>query len=344
MGFQQLCPLRLNSFGIVSGAISAKDPCAIGHSSHTVVRLLVFAALVVGSRAQVAQAEPCAPAVALTGDEVLVTAVRSLLGTRGIARDSPRCPAVHARVERRGAVLVVGIDGPDGAPIERSVSEVAIAATVIESWTRSDVSAPLLATHEVPAGPAIGDGAAEIAAASPPAARGIQLYAALEASFGSDRTVWQGMQLGACIMLGPICASARVHAAKVTNQPSSWSGLTRKSGEAYAGIDIPIAIGRTRLTPGFAAGYGSIFTRRGSEDERMGVEISGPRAELHAALSLPISAHVAIDLMLTGALTQATKIETRPGNGGDIIDPAAEFPSEPRGFVRFAIGVRYGAL
>jgi hypothetical protein len=306
-----------------------------------VVRLLVFAALVVGYRAQVAAAEPCPPAVALTGDEALVTAVRSLLGTRGIVRDTPRCPAVHARVERRGAVLVVGVDGPDGAPIERSVSELATAATVIESWTRSDVSAPLLATRELPAGPVLGDGAAEVAAASPPAARGIQLYAALETSFATDRTVWQGMQLGACIMLGPICASARLHGAKVITQPSRWADLNRKSAEAYAGIDIPIAIGRTRLTPGFAAGYGSIFSHRGSEDERMGVELSGPRAEVHAAFSLPVSAHIAIDLLLTGALTQATAMET---HGQGVVDPIAEFPGEPRGFVRFAIGVRYGAL
>jgi hypothetical protein len=238
-------------------------------------------------------------------------------------------------------LLVVGIDGPDGAPIERSVSEVATAATVIESWTRSDVAAPLLATREVPALPELEDGAPAVVIASPPAASGIQLYAAEETSFASDRTVWEGMQLGACIMLGPICASARVHAGKVVSQPSSWAGLERKGGEVYAGIDVPIALGRTRLTPGFAAGYGTIFTHRGSEDERMGVEISGPRAEVHAAFSLPLTAHIAVDLMLTGALTQATAMET---HGRDIPDPVAVFPDEPRGFVRFAVGVRYGAL
>lgn len=311
------------------------------------VRLLVVAALVFGYRAQIAHAEPCPPSVALTGDEALVTAVRDLLGARGIARDTPRCPAVRARVERRGALLVVGIEGPDGAPIERSVSEVATAATVIESWTRSDVAAPLLATRDVPelpglAGlPGLDGGAPAVVIVSPPAARGIQLYAAEETSFASDGTVWEGMQLAACIMLGPICASARVHAGKVVTQPSSWTGLSRKGGEAYAGIDVPIAVGRTRLTPGFAAGYGTIFTHRGSEEDRMGVEISGPRAEVHAAFSLPLTAHIAVDLMLTGALTQATAMET---HGHDIPDPVAVFPNEPRGFVRFAVGVRYGAL
>jgi hypothetical protein len=256
-------------------------------------------------------------------------------------RDTPQCPAVRARVERRGPLLVVGIDGPDGAPIERSVSEVATAATVIESWTRSDVAAPLLAAREVPALPGLEDGASAVVIVSPPAARGIQLYAAEETSFATDRTVWEGMQLGACIMLGPICASARVHGGKVISQPSSWADLARKGAEVYAGIDVPIALGRMRLTPGFAAGYGTMLTHRGSEGDRMGVEISGPRAEVHAAFSLPLTAHIAIDLMLTGALTQATAMET---HGHNIPDPATEFPDEPRGFVRFAVGVRYGAL
>ena len=80
--------------------------------------------------AHVAWAEPCPPAVALTGDDALVGAIRELLGARGITHETPRCPAIRARVERRGPLLVVGIDGPDGVPIERSVTEAATAATV----------------------------------------------------------------------------------------------------------------------------------------------------------------------------------------------------------------------
>lgn len=321
---------------IVSEVFSAKDPETPGHPSYTVVRLLAFVVLVT---AHVAQAEPCPPAVALTGDDALVGAIRELLGARGITPETPRCPAVRARVERRGPWLVVGTDGPDGVPIERSVTEAATAATVIESWTRSDVAAPLLATRTVPA--------FEVAAprvvvvASPPAARGIQLFAAEETSVASDRTVWEGMQLEACIMLGPICAAARLHGGKVIGQPASWAGFARNGAEVYAGIDVPIALGRTRLTPGFAAGYGTMFTRYKTDGERMGVEISGPRAEVHVAFSLPLSAHLALDLVTTAALTQATAMET---HGTDVPDPGVVFPDEPRALVRFAVGVRYGAL
>jgi hypothetical protein len=283
--------------------------------------------------AQLARAAPCPPAVGLTGDDGLVRAVREQLVARGITSESPRCPAVHARVERRGALVVVGVDGPDGAPIERAVAEVATAATVIESWTRSDLAAPLLATRDVPPAEA-----AEVE--SPPAARGIQLFAAEETSIASDRTVWQGMQLGACIMMGPICASARLHGGKVISRPAGWADFARNGAEAYLGIDVPLALGRARWTPGFAAGYGVMFTRHKSDGEGMGVEINGLRAEVHATLSLPLTAHLALDLITTGALTQATQTEIH----GNVADPATAFPDEPRALLRLAVGVRYGAL
>ena len=99
------------------------------------------------------------------------------------------------------------------------------------------------------------------------AAQGIQLFFAEETSLASDHTVWQGMQLGACVMLGPICAAARVHAGKVIAKPHhDWDSFVRKGAEAYLGIDIPIAIGWIRLTPGFAAGYGTI-ARGGANGE-----------------------------------------------------------------------------
>jgi hypothetical protein len=300
-----------------------------------VFRLLAF----VIATAQVARAGACPPAVALTGDDALVTPIRQLLDARGITDATPPCPAVRARVERRGSLLVVGTDGPGGAPIVRSVTAAATAATVIESWARTDASAPLLAIRAVPAIEDAGEPVPVVA--SPPAARGIQLFAALETSVASDHTVWQGMQLEACIMLGPICAAARLHVGKVISQPASWAGFERVGGEAYIGVDVPLAIGVARLTPGFAAGYGAMFTHRKSDREKVGIETSGPRAEAHAAFSFPITAHLALDFVATAALTEAARTETR---GGDLLDPTIVFPDEPRALLRLALGVRYGAL
>jgi hypothetical protein len=342
-----LCPLPAISFGLVSAMFSAKDPGAIGHSSHTVLRVPVFIALVVALlvalclfAARRADAAPCPPAVALTGEPALVSAVRAQLAARGIAPEAPACPVVRAHVERRGAWLVVGIDGPDGVPVERAVTEAATAATVIESWTREDVAAPLLETHAAPAG--------ELAVVAPAPAipagpHGIQLFAAEETSLASDGTVWEGMQLGACVMLGPICAAARLHAGSVVSRPARWDGFARKGGELYAGIDVPIAVGRNRLSLGFGAGYGTTFTRHHEDSERMGLEMSGLRAETHAGFSVPVTAHVAIDVMVAGSLTQATHVETETRDAAPAV-PTAQYPDEPRGFGRFSVGVRYGAL
>jgi hypothetical protein len=230
---------------------------------------------------------------------------------------------------------------PDGV-IERAVGEPATAATVIESWVRTDLAAPLL---EIRAVPAIEVAPAVAAAAAPaaPAAQGIQLFLAEETSLASDHTVWEGVQLGACVMLGPICAAARVHGGKVISKPEGWDRFARKGGELYAGIDIPIAVGPTRLTPGFAAGYGTMLTHHIGDGEKTGIEISGPRAEVHVALAIPLTPHIAIDLATTAELTQATGMEAH-GSAPSGIDAAIVYPDEPRALFRFAIGVRYGAL
>ena len=336
--------------------------------------LAALPALVPGGGAGVARAGTCPPAVALTGDADAVRAVRAQLDARGIAGETPSCPAVRARIERRGALLVVGIlprapddgpgaasgagpgVGPDAVPggvpgvvpdvvpdvvIERAVGEPATAATVIESWARTDLAAPLLETRAVPAAEA------RVAAPAPavalaPAAQGIQLFLAEETSLASDRTVWQGAQLGACVMLGPICAAARVHGGKVIAKPDGWDRFARKGGALYVGIDVPIAAGRTRLTPGFAAGYGMMLTHHIGDGEKTGIEISGPRAEVHVALAIPLTPHIAIDLATSAELTQATGMETH--GSAPSPDAAILYPDEPRALFRFAIGVRYGAL
>lgn len=331
-------PVRAESFALVLAAISAKDSPHVGNPAHPVPRVLGLAVILLVVLGSGAHAEPCPPTATLEGDAELVRAVRDELGSRGIASATPRCPAPRFRVDRRGAMVVVGMDGPGGAPIERVVSEPAIAATVIESWTRSDVTAPLLEAHPI----APRDERAEpaIVAVAPPAPHGVQLFAAQETSLASDDTVWAGMQLGACIMLGPVCASLRLHGGKVVAWPARTAGFERVGGELYVGLDVPIAVGRDRLTLGFAAGYGQMFTRRDGAGEHTGVELGGPRAELHAAFAVPVTAHIALDLTASGSLNQVTRTENHLG----MLDPAIMFPGEPRAFVRLALGLRYGAL
>ena len=321
--------------------ISAKDLEAVGNPTHPVLRLALLVTLALLGVAPRAYADACPPAAVLVGDRELVRAVRDELGARGITGGAPSCPAVRFWIERRGAMLVVGMDGPGGAPIERVVTEPATAATVIESWTSHDVTAPLLEVRAMPARPASELAAPAVVVAARPAARGIQLFVAEETSIASDATVWGGMQLGACVMLGPICASVRLHGGRVFSWPSRMAGFDRVGAELYGGLDVPFALGRNRLTFGFAAGYGSMFTRRVGDAEHTGIELGGPRAEAHAAFAVPLSSHFALDLTATGSLNQLTRTEA---NGGDLLDPTIVFPGEPRAFFRLAVGVRYGSL
>ena len=135
-------------------------------------------------------------------------------------------------------------------------------------------------------------------------------------------------------MLGPICVATRLRGGKMISQPERLAAFARHGAEVYIGIDVPIVVGRARLTPGFAAGYGGMFTRLRTDDEKVGIEV-------HAALSVPLTSHIALDLTAAGTLTQATEVENhRP----EAPDPGVVFPDEPRALVRFALGVRYGAL
>jgi len=323
---------------------------AAGNVHVPVIRVLAILLIAV----RVARAGSCPPAVALTGDDDAVRAVRDQLAARGITGETPSCPALRAQVERRGAQLVVRMvqagqsgvparraeggseDGAEGR-IERVIGEPQTAATVIESWVRGDVVSSLLEPRDVPP-----LDVAPPSASSEPSATGIQLFAAAETSLASDRTVWQGLQLGACIMLGPVCATARVRAAKVVARPDAWRRFKRKSGELLGGIDIPITVGGLRLRPGFSAGYGSMLTHHLGDDREAGIEMSGLRAEAHLGLSIPLSAHLAIDLVTAAELTQATAIETRGMPAA--ADSMVACPDEPRALFRLAVGIRYGAL
>jgi len=276
-----------------------------------------------------AGAEPC---VALSGDEALVTAVHDLLATRGIDV-SATCHEMHASLTRRGDAFVVGIDAPDGLPVERTVNEVGTAATVIESWVRTDVAAPLLETHIVPR---------EIdpllppppVVKLPPTKHVVHLFAAAETSLGSDRTEWYGAQAGACVMLGPICAAARMRVASVGEGPGHWGGnLQREGVEILIGVDLPFKLHRFTLTPGFGTGFGATHTHVEGL-MHIGSESSGLRADAHITFSFPITRHVAIDLSLTGNLTQESDIESSDA-------PTVRLPDEPRALIRIGAGVRY---
>ncbi len=268
-----------------------------------------------------------AAACTIGGDPALAAQIGDVLSARA-------APCAPSRVERRGEAIVVTTDGPDGATIERVVTDVATAATVIESWG-ADIASPLLAVHMVEP-----DSVPVIAVSRPapvrgdPGARGLQLFATVETSYASDRTSWVGPQIGACVMVGPICGAVRLRFAKVVDGPGAWSSeLDREGTELLVGGDLPFRIGRATLSPGFGGGIGMIRTHVEDAEVHMSSGTGGLRADVHASLSYPIGHLLALDVGLAIDITQATHVET---------NTARPFPDEPWGLVRLGAGIRYG--
>ncbi|MFN0246734.1 MAG: hypothetical protein ACKV2T_07480 [Kofleriaceae bacterium] len=286
-----------------------------------------------------ARAEVCPPAVSLNGDSHATVAVGELLTARGIDVDGSNCKVLHAKLSERGSTIVIDVTQADGTTIQRVVDDTITAATVIESFTRTDVGDPLLATRPVPPPPVVTELEAK-ARPAPRPPRGVHLSTAIETSFGSDRTRWTGVHVGACVVLGPICAGGRVRGAGVTWDP--WEGdIERRSTELLAGIDIPFAVRSWRFTPGFAAGLGHMQTSVAREGMRgIRVESGGVRADVHASLSIPLWRHLALDLFAAADLTQ----ETRALDRSEIDETMIDIPDEPRLLLRFGIGLSYGGL
>lgn len=278
----------------------------------------------------------CRLTVALEGDSAAVAEVRAQLATRGISTDTSLCPGVRAHVERRGELLVVTVAAPSGEPVERAVSDSLTAAAVIESFVRVDVGSPLLARRAPPTAPSTRTQPAP-APPPPPARRGVHLFGSFDTAFANDRTSWLGMQVGACIMLGSICPSARFRFDVVMAGGGAWdASLFRNSSELLVGFDVPLSARSWLVMPGVAAGMGGVRTENSDPNNPGSVikrETTGMRGELHATVLVPVSAKLAVDLTLAGVLLQETKIDE-----GQM----TPLPRDPRVVFRFGVGLRYG--
>jgi hypothetical protein len=136
-------------------------------------------------------------------------------------------------------------------------------------------------------------------------------------------------------MIGPVCAAARARFANVVDGPAPWrSQLERGGGELLVGGDLPLRVGKLAIVPGFGGGLGEIGTHVARiSGEKMFNRTGGLRAEVHAALSLPITRKLALDVAISADITQATSVET---------NTTMPFPAEPLWLVRLGLGVRYG--
>jgi hypothetical protein len=333
---------------------------------------LAFAGVLAAAAAD-ARAETCAPAARLEGDAELVASVGRELAARGIvierhggagagdpataaAAAAETCAPVRVQIERveiaaaDDATLIITIAVGDGAAVERNVRGLRTAATVIESFARTDVGSPLLAIRAIePPAPS----PAEPAGPKPAAAPMVQLvvhtrsrasyhlFIGPEVTFASDDSRWLGAQLGACIVLGPVCVGARLRGGVAVGTPEVWpEGTRRHTNELLLGLDVPLHLGAVTVIPGFSAGFGGFNTKGpGSTQnpalmDEIEVETGGLRADAHVSVAIPLWGRLALDLSVAVDLAQ----QTEPFEG---VDDRHQIPPEPLALARFGIGVRY---
>ncbi len=293
-----------------------------------------------------AQAATCRPAVTLEGEAELVGSVAQALQQRGIDTVAgPGCPLLRARVERRGSWLSVSIS-EEVRHAERLLASAEGAATLIESFARSDISAPLLLGHPVagmeksPAPPAV----APLLAVSPPAAPspGAVRYTAgllLEAAGGNDGSFWLGASVHLCARIGRFClgALARV-AAQVPELISGFDQILRLSTEALLLAELPLRLGRVTLLPGLGFGVGWLY----SGASVSGVANSGGlRAEARLVAGVPLHRGLTLDLglVLSGAFPGNNNFATDPGDPDH--DHGVLLPAAPFGFLRGVVGLSF---
>jgi hypothetical protein len=293
--------------------------------------------LILGPSAR-ALAQACPPAVRLSGDRALIGSVSPALVDRGIALDAGGCLSVSVNLERRGHTMIVSIaegDDSSGGPFtRRAVTDARTAATVIESWVRTDLEAPLLARRQIAGADPRDLGAVAMDAAPPARARGIQVFAAGETAWASDRSRWLGLEVGGCVMLGPVCGSARARFAAVLHGPGRWANnLDRHGVELLLGAELPLRLGAAVMSPGLALGVGWIHTFE--EGSSRGEEIGGLRAEGRLALAWPVGERLALELALSLEITQAEHVE---------ISSPEPLPIQPRWLGRLGAGLRFAGL
>lgn len=305
--------------------------------------------------------EPCRPSVSLEGGIELVGPIAQVLRQRGIGEKvDPGCPLVRAAVERRGAEVLVRVV-EENRRSERLAADTTAAATFIESWARTDISAPLLAA------PAFSSDPVPVPAALPPApvpslpgAPRYSLGASAEAAVDVRGAAWLGAALHGCGRAGPLCIGALW---RVTSDLPEVNGdglrTHRLSTELLLTIDLPLRLRRFVLAPGIGLGVGWLHldgSGTSPEDNSgsgsaqparpftVAANDGGMRAELRLLFAAPVSRRLEVVL---GLLLDAAFLGSDPIAVTLPTDKVGEFelvnlPGMPWGALRGVIALRVG--
>jgi hypothetical protein len=295
----------------------------------------------------------CVPAARVDGGSAIEATVIAELRRRGITTSpAGACPFVRADLRERGDNVVVHIVDADGRVVERTANGPLAAATLIESWTRADVVAPLLVARPdpVPTFPTTRTLASQvdtrsqvIATPRPPRDRlppALSLTASGETSLATDGSIWFGLSAGLCVPMGPVCTGAL---ARVASDPGRWGDSqdrhsSRLAADVLLGAALPFRRGRLTLLPALALGVGWMRTsalKSTVSGDTLDVDSGGIRTSSSIQISFALSPRLALDLGLT--VDFAPLAHTAP------YDAEATFlAGEPLAYFRAGVGLRIG--
>jgi hypothetical protein len=290
--------------------------------------------------------------VQIVGDATLRSALMEALGRRAIGTEVIRgCPSLRAQVTRQGGLVKVVLQ-EDVPREERLVTDLATVVTLIETWLRSDISAPLLSAMLAP--PAELSTAEPVAPPPPPTLRPRPLGALEllgEAGVNVNETSWFGGQLRGCVRTGPLCLGAAWRMAgdllRVVGEDTLRQRIT---ADFLASAEWPLSVGRFTFAPGIGIGAGWIrsqFTHSSARSEEPGegllsspiiVNDGGMRAEVRFLTAvtlyrgLQLAASIAGDASFLDSPETTLKVGTRQ---------TLVLPTTAWGMLRGGLGLRW---
>ncbi|GEM_PF-6157607 len=278
-----------------------------------------------------AQSTNCPPVAVIDGDPIIVKAVSSYLQARGVStRRVENCPVVIANLSVSNKGISIHLAKDSGRIDTRLVSDTSTAATLIESWVRSDLTTPLInpqiSVPLIPQESEPGNGVDTMVPEEPSldhTENSIGFAVGLHPGFSvaGDGSFWLSVAATGCIIIGSVCPGTLLR----YNVDSGIFGHskdlhTSRSGiEAVITSEYPIHFGRLVISPGLGIGTGWIRSKH--KDLNTGnLEIDS------AVLRLEVYTHTFL-IFSNGFIIGATL-----SSGVDPLTHTADF-NEPNGVV-----------
>jgi len=280
-------------------------------------------------------APACPPAAQVEGDEPVATAIREMLAARGVGSEiALTCPGVYAVVRETRDGLVTFVRDDSGRERAYEVRDRDTAATIVESWARHDLEDSLLLGRKRPA-------VTTPDATSAPAQRPISAAVFAGSGHGIEGSIWSDVSMTGCVRLGGVCAGALARASRDSGEfgDADRYDTLRSAYDILATVDGARQVGRLALGGGI--GFGGGWQDSKSERRVNGIyeaeKFGGVRFEARATAGWSLARELQVQFTVTGGVSPLA-------HQAAIHDDGSVIAGEPRGWMRFALGMRFGGL